>query len=46
VIVVFAAAALTAAVSPLREASNQDSIKAETSSPPPAKDASPAGDQP
>jgi MFS family permease len=45
VIIVFAAAAFTAALSPLREASNQDSIKAETSSPPPAKDASPAGDQ-
>ena len=45
VIIVFAAAALTAALSPLREASNQDSIKAETSSPAP-EDASPAGDQP
>ena len=44
VIVVFAAAALTAALSPLREASSQDSIKAEKSSPAP-EDASPAGDQ-
>jgi MFS family permease len=40
---VFAAAALTAALSPLREASNQDSIKGETPSPSPG-DASPAGD--
>ena len=44
VIVVFAAAALTAALSPLREASSQDSIKAEKSSPA-SEDASPAGDQ-
>ena len=43
VIIVFAAAALIAALSPLHEASNQDSIKAETSLPP--KGASPAGDQ-
>jgi hypothetical protein len=33
VIIVFAAAALTAALSPLREASNQDAIKALTSDP-------------
>jgi MFS family permease len=44
VIVVFAAAALIAALSPLREAPSQDSIKVETSSPFP-KDASPAADQ-
>jgi ABC-type molybdate transport system substrate-binding protein len=43
VIIVFAAAALTAALSPLREASNQDSIKAETSASAPPKDASSAG---
>jgi hypothetical protein len=45
VIIVFMAAALTAALLPLREASNQDNIKAEPSSPAP-RDASPAGDQP
>ena len=44
VIIVFTAAALTAALSPLREASNQDSTTAETSFPAPG-DASPAGDQ-
>lgn len=44
VIIVFAAAALTAALSPLGEAPNQGSTKAETSSPSP-KDASPAADQ-
>jgi hypothetical protein len=44
VTIVFAAAALTAALSPLREASNQDSIKAETPATAPSpKDASPAG---
>ncbi len=44
VIIAFAAAALTAALSPLREAPTQDSSKAEMSSPS-HKDASPAGDQ-
>jgi MFS family permease len=43
VIIAFAAAALTAALSPLREAPNQDSTKTETSSPS-LEDASPAGD--
>jgi predicted lipid-binding transport protein (Tim44 family) len=38
VIIAFAAAALTAALSPMREAPNQDSSKAERSSPSP-KDA-------
>jgi MFS family permease len=41
VIIVLAAAALTAALSPLREPPSQDTIKAETSSPSPK----PAGDQ-
>ena len=44
VIIAFAAAALIAALSPLRAASHQDSTKPEISSPSP-KDASPAGDQ-
>jgi MFS family permease len=44
VIIVFAAAAVIAALSPLREAPRQDGIKAGTSSPS-AKDASTAGDQ-
>ncbi|HUB39959.1 MAG TPA: MFS transporter [Streptosporangiaceae bacterium] len=44
VIIVFTAAALTAALSPLREAPSHDNIKAEMSSASP-KDASPAGDQ-
>ncbi len=44
VIIGFAAAALIAALSPLREAPSQDSIKAEMSSPSP-KDAFPAGEQ-
>jgi MFS family permease len=45
VITVFAAAALIAAVSPLREASNQDAAKAKTHAPSP-QDASLATDQP
>jgi MFS family permease len=44
VIIIFAAAALTAALSPLREAPSQDSSKTEMSSPP-RKEASPAGGQ-
>ena len=44
VIIAFAAAALIAALSPLREAPSQDSTKAEATSPAP-KEASPAGDQ-
>ena len=45
VILVFAAAALIAALSPLREAPGHDSSAAELPSPSP-EDASPAGDQP
>ena len=44
VIIVLATAALTAALSPLREAPSQDTIKAKASSPS-SKDATPAGDQ-
>jgi MFS family permease len=45
VIIVLAAAALIAALSPLREAPDEDSVKAEMSSPSPTTDASPAHDQ-
>ena len=45
VIIVLAAAALIAALSPLHEAANQDPVKAEMS-PASPQDASPAGDPP